>query len=551
MLKNLKNIFKKKEDKTTVLPSTSIEDVILSQDNIPAIEEKSELNNAHAEEKEITDGILNETTIEELVNKNVNDFYKNQTINPPSFSSKDSAINEINVKDKLNPPSVKDIINPRNTEDKKNIETKIEKEITNDMGDIDSIINDVRVDENLKSIFEENSVTPPVSSHGSLQDFKNKFFNHFYWIKRNLKKTIKKNYLFFYIVFIPFVIFSIYQNLLAKDRFVSDASIVVQNIGIGEQSLGLSAILTGVSGNTSNDLLVIKEYIQSADMMEEVDKSISILEHWSKAPDYLYRLWIPEYREKALDYYRSKVKAKINTESGTLQISVETFDAKISKKMLDIIVKKAEEFVNRNAHLSANEQLNFVKQKLLEDKLYLEQVRKEMLNFKNDTKILTPTFELEQKSKTVIAMEEEKLKIEQDLMNKRNYLSENSEIIIVLKNNLSQINQKIDSEKLRQNGKGSSDKLEKTLNHIADEYKAIEQELSLRTESYKAAIISYEKLKIEVSRKLKQVVLITSPKVADYAIYPERFISVIYFLIIQLLLFGIISLLKGIIKEHK
>ncbi len=550
MFKKIQDLIKKTktQSNTSVNEDSQIKEVILDQDKIPAIMEKNDFKDVVADDKEINDAILDETTIEEIVRTDLNQLYKKSTMNPPSqskiFSSKDSTVNELKIKDKLNPPSIKDIMNSDIGKEKKEVvvHQKVDKEINKDMSDIDSIINDVRVDENLKSIFEDNKKQK--ISFQWLYNFKNNLF----WIKRNFKKTIKKNYLFFYVVFIPFMIFSVYQNLLAKDRFVSDASIVVQNIGSGEQSLGLSALLTGVSGNTTNDLLVIKEYIQSSDMMEEVDKKISILNHWNKAPDLLYKLWTPEYREKALDYYRSKVKAKINTESGSLQIIVETFDAQTSKNMLDMIVKKSEDFVNKNAHLSANEQLNFVKQKIQEDKNYLDQIRKDMLTFKNDQKILTPGMELEQKTKKIIGLEEEKFKIEQDLALKRNYLSEESPQIISLKNLLSQIANKIENEKIKQN---NSNKSERTLNHIADEYKMIEQELNIRSEAYKGAVISYEKLKIEVSRKLKQVILITQPKVADYPIYPERFLSVFYFLIIQLVIFGILSLLKGIIKEHK
>lgn len=366
-----------------------------------------------------------------------------------------------------------------------------------------------------------------------------------------IKRGIFKNKLFLWAVIVPFLLFTMYTLLIAKPRYVSNSSVTVQNInGAGELSNMGALLFAGIAGNSQQDVLLIKEYISSADMLNAVDEKFKILNHWNSPQiDILYRLWFYDKKELALEYFRDKVKPILNPETGTLQISVETFDPKLSKEVLDFVLKKSEEFVNNNNHKAADEQLNFIDKEIKNIKEKLDVSRRNLIEYQKTSKFFTPQAEIEQASKKIMILEESKIKSEAEYNAKKTFLHENSPKMITLKETIFQLEAQIKSEKsklLGTDGKKSSG-----INDHTDKYKLLEADLELRSEEYKNALITYEKVKIEATRKLKQLILVATPQLPDYPIYPNKKMNILYAFIILIMVYGIFGLLKDIVKEHK
>ncbi len=366
-----------------------------------------------------------------------------------------------------------------------------------------------------------------------------------------IKKGMLKNKLFLWAVAIPFLLFTFYTLIIAKPRYVSNSSVTVQNInGAGELSNMGALLFAGIAGNSQQDILLIKEYISSADMLNAIDDKFKILNHWNSPQiDILYRLWFYDKKELALEYYRDKVKPILNPETGTLQVSVETFDPKLSKEVLDFILKKSEEFVNNNNHKAADEQLRFIDKEITNIKGKLDIARENLIAYQKTSKFFTPKAEAEQASKKIMILEESKIKSEAEYNAKKTFLHENSPKMITLKETIIQLEAQIKTEKAKMlgvDGKGNSG-----INDHTDKYKLLEADLELRSEEYKNALITYEKVKIEATRKLKQLILVATPQLPDYPIYPNKKLNILYAFVILLMVYGIVSLLKDIVKEHK
>ncbi len=366
-----------------------------------------------------------------------------------------------------------------------------------------------------------------------------------------IKKRMFKNKLFLWAVIVPFLLFTFYTLIIAKPRYVSNSSVTVQNInGAGELSNMGALLFAGIAGNSQQDILLIKEYISSADMLNVVDEKFKILNHWSSPQlDILYRLWFYNKKDLALEYFRDKVKPMLNPETGTLQVSVETFDPKLSKEVLDFVLKKSEEFVNNNNHKAADEQLGFIDKEITNIKSKLDVARENLIAYQKTSKFFTPQAEAEQASKKIMILEESKIKSEAEYNAKKTFLHENSPKMITLRETIYQLETQIKTEKAKMlgvDGKGKSG-----INDHTDKYKLLEADLELRSEEYKNALITYEKVKIEATRKLKQLILVATPQLPDYPIYPNIKLNVLYAFIILLMVYGIVSLLKDIVKEHK
>jgi capsular polysaccharide transport system permease protein len=89
------------------------------------------------------------------------------------------------------------------------------------------------------------------------------------------------------------------------------------------------------------------------------------------------------------------------------------------------------------------------------------------------------------------------------------------------------------------------------LNTIASQFRNLTIEASFAEESYKLAITAVENARIEASRKLKSLVVISSPSLPEEAIYPRRLYNLATLCIALLLLYGIVRFAIATIEDHR
>lgn len=371
--------------------------------------------------------------------------------------------------------------------------------------------------------------------------------------KNKTVKAVRANKLAMWTIVIPFVAFTAYTLIIAKPRYVSNSGIVVQNISGGGEFGGVQALLmAGMQGASVGDLMLVKEYMNSPDMLNELDTKFHILDHWNSPWfDVVYKLWYNNYKELSMDYFKGKVKPVFNVESGVLQVSVETFDPKLSKEVLDFVIKKSEDFVNYNNHKGAQEQVKFIEGKLVEVKEKLDDSRAKVIEFQKVRKLFTPEAETNVAGRKILMLEESKVRAEAEFNAKKTFIQETAPQMVTLAETIRFLDKQITDERNKVIGGGKKDINGKALNDYVDEYKMLEGELNLHIEAYKNALITYEKVKIDAARKLKQIIMVASPQVPDYPTYPNKKLEILLAFICLNLIFGLLTLLKNIVKEHK
>lgn len=103
--------------------------------------------------------------------------------------------------------------------------------------------------------------------------------------------------------------------------------------------------------------------------------------------------------------------------------------------------------------------------------------------------------------------------------------------------------------------KKESDKLtsptNKKLNKNVAEFEALKAQVMFATDMYKISLASLEKARLEATRKLKKLIVITQPLLAQEAMYPRKvYIGVTSFVLFNIL-FGIGLLIHSIVREHR
>ena len=90
----------------------------------------------------------------------------------------------------------------------------------------------------------------------------------------------------------------------------------------------------------------------------------------------------------------------------------------------------------------------------------------------------------------------------------------------------------------------------KPLNTLVEEERRLEMELDFKKAVYQTALGGLEKGRMDAARMLKQVSVLQTPVLPEYAMEPRRIYGIVVTLCVTALLIGIMNLLKAVILDH-
>src|SRR5690554_2975676 len=108
--------------------------------------------------------------------------------------------------------------------------------------------------------------------------------------------------------FVITILSAFYWWVMASDRYVSEANIIVQRTDLpGGTSMDLGGVLASMVGVSSHqDQLILMEYLNSVDMLIKLDSELALREHYSQSSwDVISRLWRSEM-EWFRRYYQNR-----------------------------------------------------------------------------------------------------------------------------------------------------------------------------------------------------------------------------------------------------
>lgn len=365
-------------------------------------------------------------------------------------------------------------------------------------------------------------------------------------VSEKLSKYISRQ--FFVLAVIPILASTLYFMILASDRYVSEAQVIVKQASSSPTDFGSFGLLGSAVSPGMSDAHLVRTYIYSLDMLKQLDDTHMLREHYeSKSADILSRLWRNSEQETFLNYYRRHLNVSFDELSGVITIRVQGWERHFARNVLQSIIKNAEEYINKVSHQLASEQLNFARSELDSNEAKLISAQQKILRFQNDNSLFSPELEGGAQLSLVNGLEAELVSIASDLASLKLYMSDDAPDVIALLRKQKAVSEQLNIErhKLVGTNKGSQ------LNTVTAAYNALKLEMEFATESYKATVKAIESARIEAYQKLKHLVVVSSPSLPQRAEYPRRIYNSLSIAILILLCYGIIKIVLATIKEHK
>ncbi|MGM8930690.1 chain-length determining protein [Salinicola halophyticus] len=350
------------------------------------------------------------------------------------------------------------------------------------------------------------------------------------------------------VCFIAIVVVSLYWALWASDRYVSHTNVVLESPQLASPTLSVSSLLSGGSSSNLADMLLLRDYMRSVDMLKLLVDEADFRNHYANSGADLFSALSDENAplEELHDYFLSRVSVELDDYAGVLRIDVEAFTPQEANKIAQLLLEEGERHMNLMGQRLAEEQVRFLEQQvsLLEDKF--QQTRDALVDYQNSNGLVSPTGTVESLSSVVSTLEGQLAVAKARKSALASFQSVRSPEIVRVSSEIKALNDQIVQEQERL-ARQSGD----ALNSISSKYQTLMLRAQFAQESYSGALGALETTRIEAARKLKQVSVLQTPTMPEYAEQPERVYNSVVFAVIALFITLIINMLILIVKDHR
>ncbi|MGY4012921.1 sugar transporter [Aeromonas molluscorum] len=343
-----------------------------------------------------------------------------------------------------------------------------------------------------------------------------------------------------------FLIAALYLGAIASDRYVSRAEIIIKQ---ADQIKMLPDALSmlGIGGSNHQDVLLVQNYLNSWDLLAKLDKELDLKSHYqSDIADYFSRLPRDVSQEEFIEYYRNHLTLRLDELSGVLTIELQAFDPKYGQQVVGLMLKESERFINKLGHQVALDQLAFVEKEV--DRAYrrLQDEKTKVLAFQNSHQLISPESTSSARLGVVSQIEAELVSQQAQLKQLRSYMRDTAPGIISVQTRIDALNKQLKQERAKLTGLDKD-----AMNEITAGYLDVQTQATLAADLYKTGLISLEQTRVEAYRKLKHLLIINQPTLAEEAEYPRRLYNLATISVLLCLFYGLVVMGLATLREHQ
>jgi capsular polysaccharide transport system permease protein len=354
--------------------------------------------------------------------------------------------------------------------------------------------------------------------------------------------------LFLFLVVIPWVLILVYITTIAHPRYVSESQFVIKQTndsGLSSGS-GIVALLGGASTSVE-DSTYLTNYVLSHDMVKRLDPQFKFRQNYRpNGSDPINELTANPTQEELLEYFKKRNRVDLDQITHILTIRTEGFTPEYALSLNKALLQQSEIFVNTISQQMAKDQITFAERQLAESTEQLNQAKAKLLNYQNKNEILDPESTAKALNSLIVGLEANLSSLRTEERQLLSYLNPDAPQVVSLRSQIKAVEEQITQERAKLTSPANN-----RLNSKAVEFDQIKADVAFAEEKYKLALTSAEKIRYEASKKMKNLILISSPYQAEENIYPRKGYIAGISLIFLLIFYGFVQLILAIIRDHK
>jgi capsular polysaccharide transport system permease protein len=317
------------------------------------------------------------------------------------------------------------------------------------------------------------------------------------------------------LLLIPIALSGIYFYAIARDRYVTRSDFVIRKAEESDTNMagaGLASLLGRGNQLSLEDARFLKTYLQSPQVLADLDRTYDLDQAYAqKGLDRLAGMKPGLSKEKRLNYFKKQVAVNLDEISGAIVLRTIGLDPKASLNLNRFMLAKSEYFVNRLNQDISQKQLSFAESELSRARGNLNQAKNRLLAYQDSNTVIDPKGEAELAGQTISKLQEKLVELRVELATlKRQFKDPAEPEVAVVADQVRELEQQIQKERRSLvSSKG------RNLNRKAADVLKLESEVNFATDSYKLALTSVEKARIESKRQQKFMALLSAPQLPE------------------------------------
>jgi len=362
--------------------------------------------------------------------------------------------------------------------------------------------------------------------------------------KKRLQRLLKRLAVF---VVVPTAIAAVYFGVLASSQYESVTSFSVQSSDT-RPMMGMEGLLAGLgSGGGRNDVMTVRDYVLSRDMLSRLDKEHGFIKHFQdEKKDYFSRLSPHASFEEAYLFYTHHVYAEYDSASGSITVKVRAFDALTAQTLARSIVTYSEEMVNKLSDRERHDRTSYAESDVRRAEVRLTEARKRLVALQREHSDFSPLQTATSTMEIRTKIEGELARARAELMQKKAYMQDDAPQVLAAEAVVRSLSAQVSNENRRLVDPGKPEGLGTSLADF--EAAMVEKEFSQK--AYQTAMANLEAARADADRQHRYLAVVAIPSLPDMSTYPHRHRSILTAFILSFLLMGVGSLVSAAIREH-
>ncbi len=328
---------------------------------------------------------------------------------------------------------------------------------------------------------------------------------------------------FLVMVMLPVITVGVYMSFIAQDQYASNAGITVrqEETQSATELLGGLAQFVGGGGGTAD---VLYEFIQSQVIVEQIDETFSLRDHYSQSwpRDPLYSIWPDATIEELHRFWLRMISPSFDKNTGLLLLQVRARDPQSAQTIASLVISESEAMINR---LNENARADSMRNAEIDLDTALERLRSAraaMTEFRARTQIVDPQADVQGRMGVLNNLQQQLAQalVDNDLL-LRTVDNPNDPRLRQLQQRIDVIRARIADE--RQNFAQQDVTVDDTdYPQLIAQFESLRVDQEFAEQTYRAALTAMDAARSNAERQSLYLATFVRPTLPQSALYPQR-----------------------------
>ena len=336
----------------------------------------------------------------------------------------------------------------------------------------------------------------------------------------------RKGKIFACVVLLPTVAVFLYYLLWASPMYVSQTRFAIRSADSSGGGLDIASALLRSSSSTGADAHIVVEYIQSLDIIHDIDKELGVDLHFSdKGHDVFSRLTNNPTQDEQLRYWKWAVIPALDQDTGIITLETKAYSPEMAQKIAAAVLARSEALVNTMNLRAREDAVSLAQSEVQRAEARVRKAQEAMRNFRDAHTLLDPRVTAAGLQGVVTELEGEAVKLRAQLAEAQSFMRSSAPATKALQTRLKAVESQLDQEKQRLAGLRSQ---EGNLNAVVGEYEDLTIEAEFAQKQLVTAMSALESARVHEVAKSRYVVAFQQPTLPDESLYPRPFLFTAY-----------------------